>query len=270
MDQNTERRAVAPGSRVKRKFAPSLVQGLAALGLMVVAFAWVSQRPLTLGKPGTRIELPGSVVTAPPSAHFAYLAQALGESEARRLEPVTFRVASVLKRYAKDEAVADRAAAAVVAESEKHNIDPSLLVGLMIIENAKIEPAARSNVGATGLMQVMPFHSGQWGCASTNLVNIEANICHGVNILAQYVRTSPTLDRALLRYNGCVRGRNTPNCHTYPNKVRNWAQHAKAMMAAVEQGQDIRTVSLFPRVSAPKPAAKRAPARAPASKSRRG
>ena len=268
MEQNTERRAVRPTHSGKRKFVPAMVQALAALALGVVALAWAADRPLTLAKPGTRIELPGPVVRAPASPYFAYLSDVLGEDDARRLEPLASRVASVLKRYAKDEAVADRAAAAVVAEGEKHNLDPSLLVGLMIIENAKIEPEARSNVGATGLMQVMPFHSGQWGCDSGNLVNIESNICHGVNILASYVKSSPNLDRALLRYNGCVRGRNTPNCHTYPTKVRTWAQHARTMMSAVEHGQDIRSVSLFPRTQ-PKAAAKRAPVRPAASKSRR-
>jgi hypothetical protein len=273
MNQNIERRATSNPGRGRRKFVPNLWQGAAAAGLMVVAFAWVSERPLDFTKPGARIELPGSLVTTPAQAtYLTYLSRALGEDEARRLEPTTFRVAQVLKRYARDEYIAERAAAAVVAEGEKHKLDPSLLVGLMIIENAKIEPEARSNVGATGLMQVMPFHAGEWGCGSSDLVNVESNICHGVNILAKYVKTSPNLDRALLRYNGCVRGTNTPNCHTYPTKVKRWQQHAKTMMDVVGNGNDIKTVSLFPKVNtvakkAPaRPAAKRAVAKAPAKK----
>ena len=217
---------------------------------MVAGFVWAAQQPAVFGKPGARLQLSGALISTPaPPAHFAYLARALGEEEARRLEPLTLRVAEVLKRYARDDAVADRAAAAVVAEGEKHNLDASLLVGLMIIENAKIDPVARSNVGATGLMQVMPFHSGKWGCESTNLANIESNICHGVNILADLVKRSPNLDRALLRYNGCVRGTNTPNCHTYPRKVRGYASHAATMMTAMEEGRDIRSISLIPKLN---------------------
>jgi soluble lytic murein transglycosylase-like protein len=217
---------------------------------MVAGFVWAAQQPAAFGKPGARLQVSGALISTPPApAHFAYLTEALGEEEARRLEPLTLRVAEVLKRYAKDDAVADRAAAAVVAEGEKHNLDASLLVGLMIIENAKIDPVARSNVGATGLMQVMPFHRGKWGCESTNLADIESNICHGVNILADLVKRSPSLDRALLRYNGCVRGTNTPNCHTYPKKVRGWATHAATMMTAVEEGRDIRSVSLIPKLN---------------------
>jgi soluble lytic murein transglycosylase-like protein len=237
---------------------------------MVGGFVWAAQQPAVFGKPGSMLRAQGALISTPASpAHFAYLAQAVGEEEARRLEPLTFRVAEVLKRYARDDAVADRAAAAVVAEGQKHKLDPSLLVGLMIIENAKIDPVARSNVGATGLMQVMPFHSGKWGCESSSLVNIEANICHGVNILADLVKHSPNLDRALLRYNGCVRGRNTPNCHTYPKKVRGYASHAATMLTAMEQGRDIRSISLIPKLNlgSARAASKKAPARkAPARK----
>jgi hypothetical protein len=30
--------------------------------------------------------------------------------------------------------------------------------------------------------------------------------------------------KGLLRYNGCVRGTNTPRCHTYPNKVQKFVE----------------------------------------------
>jgi hypothetical protein len=29
---------------------------------------------------------------------------------------------------------------------------------------------------------------------------------------------------ALLRYNGCVKGTNTPRCHTYPSKVKGFVE----------------------------------------------
>lgn len=266
MDQHIERRGAPSHSRRGRNLIRTAAQAISATALMVAGFVWAAQQPAAFGKPGARLQVSGALISTPPApAHFAYLTEALGEEEARRLEPLTLRVAEVLKRYAKDDAVADRAAAAVVAEGEKHNLDASLLVGLMIIENAKIDPVARSNVGATGLMQVMPFHRGKWGCESTNLADIESNICHGVNILADLVKRSPSLDRALLRYNGCVRGTNTPNCHTYPKKVRGWATHAATMMTAVEEGRDIRSVSLIPKLNLgtarKKASVKKAPAR---------
>jgi hypothetical protein len=68
-------------------------------------------------------------------------------------------------------------------------------------------------------MQVMPFHAGARLCNSSDLVDVDSNICHGTLILARNLRESPSSVTALLRYNGCVRGTNTPNCHRYPGIV---------------------------------------------------
>jgi soluble lytic murein transglycosylase-like protein len=110
-------------------------------------------------------------------------------------------------------------------------------------------PGCTSPAGAVGIMQIMPFHSCRWGCSSRNLLNIESNICHGVNILASYIRTSPNLNKALLRYNGCVRGTNTPNCHTYPRKVLGYANHASFMVKAMAEGRDMSSISKYPRLN---------------------
>jgi soluble lytic murein transglycosylase-like protein len=130
-----------------------------------------------------------------------------------------FRIGQVLSRYSKDSSVAFRVADALVKEGNKQNISPELLAGVVLTEDAELNPHAKSSVGARGIMQVMPFHSGKWGCSSGDLFNIEANICHGVQILKQAIADAPSIRVALLRYNGCVRGRNTPNCHAYSSKV---------------------------------------------------
>ena len=54
-------------------------------------------------------------------------------------------------------------------------------------------------VGARGLMQVMPLHSGSgWGCGSKDLSTCEENIGHGVQILKQAIADAPDMRRALL------------------------------------------------------------------------
>jgi hypothetical protein len=83
-------------------------------------------------------------------------------------------------------------------------------------------------------MQVMPLHSGKWGCGSSDLFDVESNICHGVQILKAAIDGSPNTRVALLRYNGCVTGRNTPNCHTYDDKVLKHAGRAAAEMRLVK------------------------------------
>jgi soluble lytic murein transglycosylase-like protein len=129
------------------------------------------------------------------------------------------RVAGVLSRRTRNRMLANRIAAAIVKEARKRNIGSSLIVGVILTENPWLDPRATSAVGARGLMQVMPFHAGRWGCGSRDLFDVESNICHGVAVLADNLYRSRTLPQALLGYNGCVRGTNTPDCWKYPGIV---------------------------------------------------
>jgi len=133
-------------------------------------------------------------------------------------------VSRILRRYTSEPARADRIAAALVREGRKRNVGSSLLVGVLLTENPWLDPLATSFVGAKGLMQVMPFHAGKWGCVLPDLLDIESNICHGVAVLADNLTRSKTLPKALLGYNGCVRGTNTPDCRRYPAKVYRYAR----------------------------------------------
>lgn len=142
------------------------------------------------------------------------------------------RIASVLRKYTTDSDRANRIAAALVREGHRRNIGSSLLVGVLLTENPDLDPRATSSVGARGLMQVMPFHAGKWGCGSGDLFNIESNICHGVAILADNLKGSKTLPAALLGYNGCVRGTNTPDCRRYPRIVYRLARKDPAAKGA--------------------------------------
>ena len=98
-------------------------------------------------------------------------------------------------------------------------MSPSLLAAVLLIENRQLDSVAVSSAGAIGLMQVMPLHAGSYGCASSDLRTVDANICHGARILHLYMRRSRSVTVALKRYNGCVRGTNTPRCERYPARV---------------------------------------------------
>jgi soluble lytic murein transglycosylase-like protein len=189
-----------------------------ALGVLLVSGAmWtISQQHPLYANPGKLLRLPAAVVDAAQPTEQA------------------FRIGEVLNQYTHDRALAFRIADALVDQAEKEHIDPALLVGVLLTEDATLDPHARSSVGARGLMQVMPLHSGKWGCGSSDLFNIESNICHGVQILKEAMRSAPNTRVALLRYNGCVRGRNTPNCHTYDDKVLRHAGRAAAEMRLVK------------------------------------
>lgn len=206
----------APESKWK-KYLRALLQGAGAAVLLTAGTIWTlsMQKPKFL-KPGSLLSMPAKVVAAPKPTEQA------------------FRISRVILKYTKDTSRAERIAGALIREGKKKNIDPVLLVGLLIAENAKFDTTARSNVSARGLMQVMPFHAGKWGCSSGNLFDVDTNICHGVAILASYIKVSPNIERALLRYNGCVRGTNTKNCHSYSGKVLRFADRVASQMLSVD------------------------------------
>jgi hypothetical protein len=116
---------------------------------------------------------------------------------------------------------ARRIAVALVREGLRAEVDPRLLLAVMRVENPWLDLSASSPAGAVGLMQVMPFHAGGWGCGGDDLTDLDVNICHGTKILATLLdRAGGDLERALLRYNGCVLGiSKSTNCHLYPTWV---------------------------------------------------
>lgn len=127
-------------------------------------------------------------------------------------------VEKVLRRHGVSSAVARKISWPLVEESYSRDLDPATVMSIMLIESEG-KPTARSFVGARGLMQVMPFWAGKFRGCGKDLYDIEANLCNGTSILAWYFRNFDGERKALLGYNGCVRGTNTPRCHTYPDKV---------------------------------------------------
>jgi Transglycosylase SLT domain len=121
----------------------------------------------------------------------------------------------------------DRLARAIVKEANYLQVEPSLLAGVLLTENAPLDVRARSRQGAIGLMQVMHFHAGEYDCDSSDLLQVESNICHGARVLGYYMKRTGNIRRALLRYNGCVTGSNTPNCRRYPSKVLRTASQVR-------------------------------------------
>jgi len=209
--------------------------GAYLLGLLVVgSVAWTARAR------GEVVE--AEVADAPPAAEFVTLGVAPLLERAERIEDLWRRVEvyyeeevapieRVLLRYRDDPALVRRIALALVTEARRVDVDPRLLLAVLLVENPWLDPYARSPVGARGLMQVMPRHEGNWPPCAPDLDDVEANICHGARIFVHYFRLEGgDIERALLRYNGCVRGTNTPNCHTYPYHV--YARAGRASILA--------------------------------------
>lgn len=147
----------------------------------------------------------------------------------RRADARAARFRSEVRAFAADveAAGAERARAraiayTAVAESYRHGVPPALVFAIMRIENTSFSSTARSSAGARGLMQVMPT---VWSASLGPLYGYDptddaTNLGWGVHILAHYYARTRDWRQALLRYNGCVLGTNTPNCHRYPDWVR--------------------------------------------------
>jgi len=212
-----DRRQVEELYRPKwKRYLKAAGHAAALMAMLAAGTVWtLNQQHPAFTSPAKLLKLPGAII------------------EARTPTEEMFRISQVLRRYTHDEGTADRIADAVVTEGNKQNISPTLLVGVMLVEDAKLDPRAQSFVGARGLMQVMPFHGGKWGCGSSDLYNIESNICHGVSVLAQTIRQTKNLHLALQAYNGCVHGRNTPGCHNYTSKVIKARNLTESQMLAV-------------------------------------
>jgi soluble lytic murein transglycosylase-like protein len=149
----------------------------------------------------------------------------------------------VLLGYRQDDPhLVRRIAVALHREARRTELEPRLLLAVLLVENPWLNPEARSFMGARGLMQVMPFHEGRWDPCPPRLDDVDANICHGASIFAAYLKQERgNVHRALLRYNGCVRGTNTPNCHQYPDHV-----YARAGRASIEAWRNAGTPGAAP------------------------
>jgi soluble lytic murein transglycosylase-like protein len=151
-------------------------------------------------------------------------------------EPLTRAIA----RRTRNPDLAERAAWAVTREAGRLRMSPSLLAAVLLVENRQLDSAAVSSQGAIGLMQVMPIHAGSYGCESADLRNVDANICHGARILHLYLVRSASVTVALRRYNGCVRGANTPRCYRYPVRVLATAARLRRDILASAAPEDRR------------------------------
>jgi soluble lytic murein transglycosylase-like protein len=139
------------------------------------------------------------------------------------------------------QARADSIARYAVREAFLRGVPPAVIFGVMLTENAQFISRAQSNVGAVGLMQVYPRYwlkplSKKFG--ASDIAADSTNLRYGIFILQEYLKpkskgaprqhvvaTAPgSLMKGLLHYNGCVRGTNTPRCHTYPNKVQSYVE----------------------------------------------
>ena len=130
-------------------------------------------------------------------------------------------ITGLISKWVSDPDEAEAIARWVHLYSVRFELSPELILGLISVES-NFDHFAVSNVGARGLMQVMPFWKKELGSPSDNLFEIETNIRYGCAIVRHYIKRYKRIDRALAAYNGSL-GRSK-----YPNKVFTQMRRFKA------------------------------------------
>jgi soluble lytic murein transglycosylase-like protein len=112
----------------------------------------------------------------------------------------------IAKRYRVSEQAVGNYVAHAYQAGAQHSVDPLLILAVMAVES-RYNPVAESNMGAKGLMQVIPKwhlekledHGGEQAVLEPS-VNIEV----GARILREYHRRVGDLERSLQMYNGAL------------------------------------------------------------------
>lgn len=237
-----------PPSRRRRRWKRLARDGALVVALVAaVGYATSITRPVYAGRTPGIGKVIRQVSNEPPPIPPLFVSGPLADS-VRAIE-ASPEFAEQKRRFAADlvrtgrmsAARADSIAHYAVREGFLRGVPPAVIFGVMLTENAQFISRARSNVGAVGLMQVYPKYwlrelSRKFG--DPNIETDSTNLRYGVFILEHYLKprgrkatgehlvaTAPgSLMKGLLRYNGCVRGTNTPRCHTYPTKVQKYVE----------------------------------------------
>jgi soluble lytic murein transglycosylase-like protein len=231
------RRGTAVSARKRRLLA--LLGDVGVILVLVAAIVYCVQRarPIFAGQPTLAESLARRAPITKPLLPPTTPPPDTGKLAARLASPqfaadsAAF-AADLLRTGRMSAARADSIAYYAVREAYARGIPPAVIFGVMLTENALFVSNALSNVGAIGLMQVYPkiWLKALGDKLGTDLASDSTNLKYGVYILAEYIKrtgaqvTPSDVQKGLLRYNGCVRGTNTPNCRNYPTKVRNYVE----------------------------------------------
>jgi hypothetical protein len=209
----------------------ALLRDAAAIVVLVAAIAWAVThvQPIFAGSPTVVQSIAERVPITRPAVPVDPLTSSPEFEEDRRA------FADDLVRTGRmDPARADTIAYYAVREAHRRGIPPAVIFGVMLTENALFVSNALSNVGAVGLMQVYPkvWLKELGDRFGTDLASDSTNLKYGIYILSEYIKpkkgasevTASDVSKGLLRYNGCVRGTNTPHCKNYPTKVKGFVE----------------------------------------------
>ena len=177
-----------------------IVALLATLCVALVATSALRvDRPQAGSAPEPAAE-PRTEQRATPAAVRAGPDPAAGRQALREIDALATLVA---KRYRISAEATRELVATAYREGRRIGVDPLLIIAVIAVES-RFNPIAQSNMGAQGLMQVIPaYHKEHMDAAGVDSVlDPHDNIRLGTRILKEYIRSGGTEVAGLQRYNG--------------------------------------------------------------------
>ena len=119
-------------------------------------------------------------------------------------EPILVRYLS--RRFLVATSATERMVAAAFRAAREVGLDPLLVLAVISVES-RFNPIAESDMGAKGLMQIIPkYHPVKLAAVGGEAAvwDPEANIAVGARILQEYVYRTGTLEAGLQFYNGAL------------------------------------------------------------------
>jgi soluble lytic murein transglycosylase-like protein len=193
---------------------PFLSAGIRLLSLMRGVFALVGLFVvLAVTLPAPRqflVEQAGAMVRSEDASSDASSISATAPAAQVRLGVAEHEQRAVADFIAKRYRVSDQAVAGFVATAyragRRFAVDPLLILAVMAVES-RYNPVAESDVGAMGLMQVLPkFHQDKLNVhgGADALLDPEVNIEVGTQILREYLKRFGETETALQVYAGAI------------------------------------------------------------------
>ena len=153
----------------------------------------------------------------------------IGVSRDTRTE-IDALASTLAKRYRVSADATRSVVATAYREGHRIGLDPLLIIAVIAVES-RFNPIAESEMGAQGLMQVIPrFHKEHLESTATDSVlDPHANIRLGARVLKDYIRSGGTEVAGLQRYNGAT----SDESNAYAVKVLGEKQRLKLSVERV-------------------------------------
>ncbi|MBS1198422.1 MAG: Lytic transglycosylase, catalytic [Proteobacteria bacterium] len=186
--------------------------------MLVGAFFVLATAYVYIGKPDLT-QLIGTVV--PGLAHASEAEEITAEEPETTPGKMDTRLQAALEYSARRYRVSPQALTpifkAAQENAQEHGLDPLLIISVIAVESS-FNPLSESNMGAQGLMQVIPrYHKEKLptDAGEAPLFDPVINVAVGSKVLKEYVRRHGSVTAGLLQFNGSL---NDPS-QSYAKKV---------------------------------------------------